>query len=269
MKSSVTQVGPGVIEKRHATGSKEWSAKLIREFDLTRRVGSTVDRRSVSFRVPRVYALDRRRSAFTMEFVGGDLLCVEKWPDELPPGALDRLIQVCDEVSALRLPKRHVPSYSVTREVARLVDEEAIERDQAERFLRISRACRPVRSFAHGDLIGRNVIESPNGLVLIDWEHGGICPVGFDLAMLWLTSIHVCGARSAIIEQALARGNDFRHGFLLSAFAQSARERADRVGRLLGRAPWPLAQEQRDTDCALLLDALEGSPDWDALSAAR
>jgi Phosphotransferase enzyme family len=45
--------------------------------------------------------------------------------------------------------------------------------------------------FAHGDVTARNVMTSPTGLMLIDWEWAGLYPQDYDLAFFWFSLIDV------------------------------------------------------------------------------
>lgn len=41
-------------------------------------------------------------------------------------------------------------------------------------------------SFGHGDLVGTNIMQLPDRVVLIDWEYAGKIPIGFDVAKIHL-----------------------------------------------------------------------------------
>jgi len=52
--------------------------------------------------------------------------------------------------------------------------------------------------FAHGDVTPRNVMRSPDGPVLIDWEWAGRYPRQYELAFLWFVLVDAPGARAHI-----------------------------------------------------------------------
>jgi hypothetical protein len=55
--------------------------------------------------------------------------------------------------------------------------------------------------FAHGDITPRNVLDGPDGLVLIDWEWAGLYPDGYELAFLWFVLVDRPGGREAVESQ--------------------------------------------------------------------
>ena len=47
--------------------------------------------------------------------------------------------------------------------------------------------------FAHGDVTARNVLQAPDGMVLIDWGWAGLYPEAYDEAFLWFSLVDVPG----------------------------------------------------------------------------
>ncbi|MER5183081.1 phosphotransferase [Streptomyces sp. NPDC002896] len=73
--------------------------------------------------------------------------------------------------------------------------------DAAEEL--ISRAAKLPTTLVHGDLTPRNAgVDRDNALVLIDWEHVGIGPVGFDLGT-FVSLYRAFGGRGELDERAL------------------------------------------------------------------
>jgi Ser/Thr protein kinase RdoA (MazF antagonist) len=52
--------------------------------------------------------------------------------------------------------------------------------------------------FAHGDITARNVLDGPDGPVLIDWEWAGLYPDGYELAFVWFALVDRPGGREAV-----------------------------------------------------------------------
>ncbi len=60
--------------------------------------------------------------------------------------------------------------------------------------------------FCHGDALLSNILLSPTGPVLVDWEHAGWYLPGYDLATLWAVLGDAPVARRQISQLAQARG---------------------------------------------------------------
>ena len=67
--------------------------------------------------------------------------------------------------------------------------------------------------FGHGDLTARNVLGSPEGMTLIDWEWAGLYPDGYELAFLWFSLVDVENGRALVEEHV----DTEERAFLLSA----------------------------------------------------
>lgn len=55
-------------------------------------------------------------------------------------------------------------------------------------------------SWTHGDLVASNVMRTPGGIVLIDWEHSGAAPIMNDAAKLHLFTAHPDRTLAATLE---------------------------------------------------------------------
>ncbi|AXK35246.1 aminoglycoside phosphotransferase family protein [Streptomyces armeniacus] len=78
--------------------------------------------------------------------------------------------------------------------------------------------------FCHGDALLSNVLLSPAGPVLVDWEHTGWYLPGFDLATLWAVLSEAPGARRQISQLAQAAGPAARDAFLVNLMLVLTRE---------------------------------------------
>ncbi|MGW7354606.1 aminoglycoside phosphotransferase family protein [Streptomyces sp. NPDC054784] len=78
--------------------------------------------------------------------------------------------------------------------------------------------------FCHGDALLSNMLLSPAGPVLVDWEHTGWYLPGFDLATLWTVLGEAPGARRQISQLAHAGGPAARDAFLVNLMLVLTRE---------------------------------------------
>jgi hypothetical protein len=70
--------------------------------------------------------------------------------------------------------------------------------------------------FCHGDALLTNVLLSPTGPALVDWENAGWYLPGYDLATLWVVLGDAPMARRHISQLAQARGAGARDAFLVN-----------------------------------------------------
>lgn len=78
--------------------------------------------------------------------------------------------------------------------------------------------------FCHGDALLSNVLLSPAGPSLVDWEHAGWYLPGYDLAVLWSVLGDDPAARRQISQQAQARGQAALDAFLVNLMLVLTRE---------------------------------------------
>ncbi len=70
--------------------------------------------------------------------------------------------------------------------------------------------------FCHGDALLSNILISPAGPVLVDWEHAGWYLPGYDLATLWTVLGDAPAARRQISQIAQSAGLASRDAFLVN-----------------------------------------------------
>ncbi|MGJ3562109.1 phosphotransferase family protein [Streptomyces sp. INA 01156] len=76
----------------------------------------------------------------------------------------------------------------------------------------------------HGDALLSNILISPSGPVLVDWEHAGWYLPGYDLATLWAVLGNAPGARRQISQIAQSAGHASRDAFLVNLMLVLTRE---------------------------------------------
>jgi aminoglycoside phosphotransferase (APT) family kinase protein len=78
--------------------------------------------------------------------------------------------------------------------------------------------------FCHGDALLSNILLSPTGPVLVDWEHAGWYLPGYDLATLWTVLGDAPVARRQISQIAQSAGPASRDAFLVNLMLVLTRE---------------------------------------------
>lgn len=78
--------------------------------------------------------------------------------------------------------------------------------------------------FCHGDALLSNILLSPAGPVLVDWEHAGWYLPGYDLATLWSALRDAPVARRQISQIAQSAGPASRDAFLVNLMLVLTRE---------------------------------------------
>ncbi|GAA3075860.1 hypothetical protein GCM10020000_71430 [Streptomyces olivoverticillatus] len=78
--------------------------------------------------------------------------------------------------------------------------------------------------FCHGDALLSNILLSPAGPVLVDWDHAGWYLPGYDLATLWTVLGDAPVARRQISQHAQAAGPTSRDAFLVNLMLVLTRE---------------------------------------------
>lgn len=78
--------------------------------------------------------------------------------------------------------------------------------------------------FCHGDALLSNILLSPAGPVLVDWEHAGWYLPGYDLATLWAVLGDAPLARRQISQLAQQAGPASRDAFLVNLMIVLTRE---------------------------------------------
>ena len=78
--------------------------------------------------------------------------------------------------------------------------------------------------FCHGDALLSNILISPTGPVLVDWEHAGWYLPGYDLATLWSVLGDAPVARRQISQIAQSSGPASRDAFLVNLMLVLTRE---------------------------------------------
>ncbi|MFJ6718211.1 MULTISPECIES: aminoglycoside phosphotransferase family protein [unclassified Streptomyces] len=180
-------------------------------------------------RVPRLIAADPENCVLVVERMAGRVAALQRHPVEAPPRADVRaaLGAVC-RVNQWRPPAElfgHPLDY--TRRIARdhqlglLTDRDFGDLQKLLHGLKLSGT---PWQFNHGDALLSNLLLSPAGPVMLDWEHAGWYLPGYDLATLWTVLGDAPAARGQISRLAQQQGSAVRDAFLVNLMLILTRE---------------------------------------------
>lgn len=183
-------------------------------------------------RVPRLVAADPESCTLVLERMPGRLAAFQRHPAEAPPRADVRaaLGAFC-RVNMWRPPGGvFEPAIDYPVRIARFHESGLLtdrDRGDLEKLLRgLAREFGKHTSaqFCHGDALLSNVLLSPAGPVLVDWEHAGLYLPGYDLAVLWSVLGDDPAARRQISQLAQTSGPTSRDAFLVNLMLVLTRE---------------------------------------------
>jgi hypothetical protein len=198
--------GAPVFIKKLARDEPLWRWYFERELRLYRRFADAPPH----VPVPRLLHADPARSLLVLEDAGEPLSMLRRLRGELDTPTRAALLAAPGAIASYRSgaqpasPAEVSPSPPAHREMRRRLLEDpsdplgwvvqGIARAARLGLLEAGLAARmdralaehPALAFAHGDLLPRNLLRSPEGrLVVIDWECSGAHPEGWDRALLW------------------------------------------------------------------------------------
>jgi Phosphotransferase enzyme family len=183
-----------------------------RRFRNELRVNRLLLRKPFVVRTPRLVDVEVQHRRLTFEAVQGEPLG-PKYPTELFEPELIGMIELARSLQDLSLPRRWLRTSDSPARLRSAQRAGLLTGTQANALLPIAEREHRRLSFAHGDLTARNVMTSPMGLTLIDWEWAGLYPKDYDLAVLWFSLVDLSGGRKRL-ESTIGRPSE---SFLLSA----------------------------------------------------
>ncbi|MFF8990277.1 aminoglycoside phosphotransferase family protein [Streptomyces sp. NPDC014983] len=183
-------------------------------------------------RVPRLIAADPDNCTLVIERMPGRVAALQRHPMEAPPRADIRaaLGAVC-RVNAWRppaglfdMPLDYVGQLSRYHELGLLTDRDLGDLQKLLHGIAQEVGRGAMLQFCHGDALLSNILLSPAGPVLVDWEHAGWYLPGHDLATLWLVLGQAPAARRQISQIAQSAGPASRDAFLVNLMLLLTRE---------------------------------------------
>ncbi|MFD8939968.1 aminoglycoside phosphotransferase family protein [Streptomyces sp. NPDC059578] len=207
-------------------------------------------------RAPRLIAADPENCTLIIERMPGRAAALQRHPVEAPPrtdlraalGAVCKLNRWQPPEGAFGRPLDYVNRINRYYELGLLTDRDL--GDLQKLLHGIAQAAQStgrhgMLQFCHGDALLSNMLLSPPGPVLVDWEHAGWYLPGYDLATLWAVLGDAPMARRQIITLAHAEGTASRDAFLVNLMLVLTREirmYETAVQRSMQDGPPPVAQ---------------------------
>ncbi|MEU1091530.1 aminoglycoside phosphotransferase family protein [Streptomyces sp. NPDC005576] len=182
-------------------------------------------------RVPRLIAADPENCTLVIERMPGRVAALTRHPVEPPPrtdlrqvlGAIRRVNEWRPPVGLFDAPLDYASRISRYHELGFFTDRDLGDLQKLLHGLAGGR--QGMGQFCHGDALLSNILLSPTGPVLLDWEHAGWYLPGYDLATLWtVLGRDAVVARREISQLAQSRGADARDAFLVNLMLVLTRE---------------------------------------------
>ncbi|MFG2295907.1 aminoglycoside phosphotransferase family protein [Streptomyces sp. NPDC048603] len=205
--------------------SPEWRERYRHEISAYR----AFVRHRPPVRVPRLIAADPENCTLVVERMAGRVAALQRHPMEAPPrgdvravlGAVCRVNQWRPPGDLFGRPLDYASRITRYHELGLLTDRDLGDLQKLLHGLAVSG---PQWQFNHGDALLSNVLLSPAGPVLLDWEHAGWYLPGYDLATLWAVLGDAPAARSSISRLAQSQGAAARDAFLVNLMLVLTRE---------------------------------------------
>ncbi|MEV4194380.1 aminoglycoside phosphotransferase family protein [Streptomyces toxytricini] len=205
--------------------SPEWRERYRHEIAVYR----TFVRHRPPVRVPRLIAADPENGTLVVERMAGRVAALQRHPVEAPPradlraalGAVCRVNQWRPPADLFGDPLNYGQRIARYHELGLLTDRDLGDLQKLLCGLKLAGV---QRQFNHGDALLSNLLLSPAGPVLLDWEHAGWYLPGYDLATLWTVLGDAPAARGQISRLAQAAGPAARDAFLVNLMLVLTRE---------------------------------------------
>ncbi|MFD7064173.1 aminoglycoside phosphotransferase family protein [Streptomyces sp. NPDC059906] len=183
-------------------------------------------------RVPRLIAADPDNGTLVIERMPGRVAALQRHPLEAPPradiraaiGAVCRLNAWRPPAGTFEAPLDYAARISRYHELGLLTDRDLGDLQKLLHGIAHAGGRQGMGQFCHGDALLSNVLMSPAGPVLVDWEHAGWYLPGYDLATLWAVLGDAPVARRQISQIAQATGTAARDAFLVNLMLVLTRE---------------------------------------------
>ncbi|MFI9586137.1 aminoglycoside phosphotransferase family protein [Streptomyces sp. NPDC052236] len=183
-------------------------------------------------RVPRLIAADPENCSLVIERMPGRVAALARHPAEAPPradvraalGAIVRLNRWRPPAGMFDAPLDYAPRIARYHELGLFTDRDLGDLQKLLHGLAYASGRQGMGQFCHGDALLSNILLSPPGPVLVDWEHAGWYLPGYDLATLWSVLGDAPAARRHISQLAQQAGPAARDAFLVNLMLVLTRE---------------------------------------------
>jgi hypothetical protein len=203
-------------------------------------------------RVPRLIAADPDNGTLVIERMPGRVAALQRHPVEAPPradiravlGAICRLNSWRPPADTFDAALDYAARISRYHELGLLTDRDLGDLHKLLHGIAQTVGRQGMGQFCHGDALLSNILVSPAGPVLLDWEHAGWYLPGYDLATLWTVLGDDPAARRQISQLAQAAGPAARDAFLVNLMLVLTREirTCETAVQRSMRDPSPVAQ---------------------------
>ena len=203
-------------------------------------------------RVPRLIAADPDNGTLVIERMPGRVAALQRHPVEAPPradiravlGAICRLNSWRPPADTFDAALDYAARISRYHELGLLTDRDLGDLHKLLHGIAQAVGRQGMGQFCHGDALLSNILVSPAGPVLLDWEHAGWYLPGYDLATLWTVLGDDPAARRQISQLAQAAGPAARDAFLVNLMLVLTREirTCETAVQRSMRDPSPVAQ---------------------------
>lgn len=183
-------------------------------------------------RAPRLIAADPESCTLVIERMPGRVAALTRHPSEAPPRAdLRAVLGAVSRVNAWRppaglfdAPLDYAARIARYHELGLFTDRDLGDLQKLLHGLAHAGGRQGMGQFCHGDALLSNILLSPTGPVLVDWEHAGWYLPGYDLATLWAVLGDAPVARRQISQLAQVTGPAARDAFLVNLMLVLTRE---------------------------------------------
>lgn len=183
-------------------------------------------------RVPRLIAADPENCTLVIERMPGRAAALTRHPVEAPPradvraalGAVARLNSWRPPAGMFDAPLDYGSRIARYHELGLFTDRDLGDLQKLLHGLAQAGGRQGMGQFCHGDALLSNILLSPTGPVLVDWEHAGWYLPGYDLATLWAVLGDAPAARRQISQLAQQSGTAARDAFLVNLMLVLTRE---------------------------------------------
>ncbi|MFE5854636.1 aminoglycoside phosphotransferase family protein [Streptomyces sp. NPDC056500] len=183
-------------------------------------------------RAPRLIAADPDNCTLVIERMPGRPAALVRHPSEAPPradiravlGSLGRLNNWRPPAEVFDRPLDYTSRIAHYHELGLLTDRDLGDLHKLLHGLAQAGGRQSMSQFCHGDALLSNILLSPTGPILVDWEHAGWYLPGYDLATLWSVLGDAPAARRHISQLAQRDGPAARDAFLVNLMLVLTRE---------------------------------------------
>lgn len=217
-----------VVAKCLLDHSPVWSERFRHEIAAYR----AFVRHRPPVRVPRLVAADPENCTLVIERMPGRVAALTRHPSEAPPradvraalGAISRVNAWRPAAGLFDAQLDYASRIARYHELGLFTDRDLGDLQKLLHGLAHAGGRQGMGQFCHGDALLSNILLSPTGPVLVDWEHAGWYLPGYDLATLWAVLGDAPVARRQISQLAQATGPAARDAFLVNLMLVLTRE---------------------------------------------